>query len=73
MSQAQYSEGDIIRHGQGCTALMRVDKIRLNHGGPGHHRYYGKHCVGGLYACYERQASMPSLDDLKMWNEKNKN
>ena len=66
---ALFKKGDIIRHGVGSTALMRVDSISRDHGGVGDHRYYGRHCMGGAYGCYHADARPANDDDLKMWSK----
>ena len=61
--------GLIVRHGVGSTALMRVDAISLNHCRTGEHRYYGRHCMGGLQACYSSDAILADSNDLLTWRK----
>lgn len=67
-----YSVGVIVRYGEEPTALFRITSVRLNHGGPGAHRYYGDHVLGGARTGrYHSQCSIAtSTADVAMWAAK---
>lgn len=69
MSTPRFAIGDILRYGEGSTALMRVAYISANHGGKGHHRYYGQQCMGGTCGAYENNCEPASTADRKTWHE----
>jgi len=48
MSEHEFKVNDIVRHGRGATALMRIESFAA------HNRAYGTHMMGGAYgAAYE--------------------
>jgi hypothetical protein len=49
--------------------LFRVTYVSANHAGPGRHRYYGEHCMGGYYGAYENTVSRASRTDRKAWKD----
>lgn len=58
---ALFKVGDILRYGEGATALMEVEAISVSHGGSSA-RYYGRQFFGGAVAAYHGQVK-PSTDD----------
>jgi hypothetical protein len=67
MDEPKFSVGQILRYNDGPTALFRVSYISENHGGPGVHRYYGQHCMGGTHGSYESQCRLGNVEDQKTW------
>ena len=66
-----HRKGQILRTGDGPTALMRVETVRAGHGGL-RARYWGPHCMGGeTVAVYHEDAQLPTLADLDTWRKHN--
>lgn len=63
-----FKVGDILRYGEGSTALMRVTYVSVGHGGS-KARYYGQQCMGGFCGAYHDQVSLAAPDDRKTWFE----
>lgn len=65
MSDPKYKVGDVVGYHHGCygqvtqpggpTASFQIATVSKDHGGPGIHRYYGQHCLGGVVGAYEDQ------------------
>lgn len=65
-----FNVGDIVRYGDGPTALMRITSIRKM-GGENIAtavRYYGSHFFGGLEGRYHGQCMPADEQDLKRWD-----
>lgn len=62
-----WKQGDLVRYGSGSTALMLIEVVRLNHAGPGQHRYWGRQCMGGSAGAYQDQLSEPTDEDRATW------
>lgn len=62
-----FEKGAIIRHGNGETALMKVDTCEKRD--DGNHRYYGFHCMGGLCGAYHFDCKTATDDDFSIWEE----
>ncbi len=62
-------EGDVIRYGNGPTALMRITTISPNHGGSGMRRYYGRHFYGGGVGAYEDTCRRASAEEKKRYED----
>lgn len=58
--------GDILRYGDGSTALMRVTYVSVGHGGA-KARYYGQQCMGGSCGAYHEQCTLANAKDRKTW------
>jgi len=67
VSAPRFSVGDILRYGEGSTALLRVAYISPKHGDQP--RYYGQQCMGGSCAAYEGQCNKATPPDVKTWHE----
>lgn len=63
--------GDLVRYGDGVTALMVIESISKNHGGEGWHRYYGKQFFGGGVGVYHCDCREPSMADRAKWKTHN--
>lgn len=69
MRTPRFAIGDILRYGDGPTALMRVAFVSANHAGPDQHRYYGQQCMGGSVGAYESQCIQADGRDRDTWFE----
>jgi hypothetical protein len=58
----RFEAGQIIRYGEGTTALMRVTEISPNHGGFGP-RYYGRQFFGGAVGAYETDCTTATANE----------
>ena len=59
--------GTVLRYSAGSTALMLVEDVSENHGDPGQHRYWGRHCLGGVHGAYHDDCRLASAQDLATW------
>lgn len=66
MSAKLFKIGQILRYGEGETALMRVTYISRNHGGSPA-RYYGQQCMGGSCGAYHENVELADAKDRKKW------
>lgn len=57
MKTPEYKVGDIVRYGDGSTALMKIEHISENHGGKDQHRYYGRQFFGSPMGAYKSDCS----------------
>lgn len=64
---SKFSLGDIVRYGEGCTALMRIDHISPKHGGDVD-RFYGQQCMGGVCGAYEDRCRPATQEDIETWH-----
>ncbi len=53
--------GEVVRYGEGSTALMKITGVNKNHGG--HVRYYGTQFYGGIVGAYESDISKASAKE----------
>lgn len=71
MPKAKWKVGDLIRYGDGCTALMRITNVRDmgKSFGEDRYRYYGRgfHSTGTCTGRYEKQCCEPSALDKELW------
>lgn len=67
----KFNIDQVVRIGDGTTALMKISSISPNHGGIGKHRYYGDHVMTGAVGSYEDKISNASEEDLKIWEKNN--
>jgi len=58
-----YSLGEIVRYGDGPTALMQIDHIAANG------RFYGTHVLGGGVGASRDQLRIATNDDLNTWTD----
>jgi len=65
---APLTTGTLVRYGEAPAALMRIDSIAYNHGGPGQHRYYGAQLAGGSHAAYHAQLRLANEVDRAHWH-----
>ncbi len=63
--------GDLVRYGDGETALMMIEYVSKNHGGDGAHRYYGRQFYGGSVGAYHGACRKPSAADRAKWETHN--
>lgn len=68
----KYKVGQRVRH-LGGTTWFRITTRRLNHGGDGHHRYWGKYqpSIGGSVGAYENQITLYGKTGHKSKNPTN--
>ena len=62
--------GDMLRYGEGETALMVVKHVSPGHGGA-LARYYGRQCMGGSVGAYHDQCTPATHADRDTWSEHN--
>lgn len=62
-----YSVGDIIRYGDGPSALMQVKEVRVGYAGD-KARYYGTQCCGGNVGAYHTECER-ARNDINTWHE----
>jgi len=65
-----FTAGQIVRTGEGPTALMRIEHVSSRHGGP-LARYYGQHCLGHIVGAYHNNCSRPNAEDMETWRRHN--
>lgn len=68
MSKYEPAIGDIVRTGDGPTALMKIESFGTIFGK--NNRAYGTHCMKGATAAY-LPVKKATKDDLKTWEECN--
>lgn len=73
MTTQRFNVGDLVRYGDGETALMRVTSVRdmgESFGG-NRWRYYGRafHSTGTCTGRYQDQCSKPSALDRELWKQ----
>ncbi|MGA2550315.1 MAG: hypothetical protein ABSF50_09220 [Burkholderiaceae bacterium] len=57
--------GAILRYGPGPTALFQVSHVTVSE--QGEIKYFGEHCMGGLYCANHRETRLASARDLQTW------
>lgn len=66
----KFKVGEIVRYGHGPTAIMRIDSISVDHGGPGWTRYYGTQHFGGAVGAYEEWiARKATPEEIEAFNK----
>lgn len=66
---ARFSFGDLVRYGEGRTALMMVTGVSKDHGGAGIDYYHGEQCMGGVISQYMERLVAATHTDLVIWRE----
>jgi hypothetical protein len=67
MAPVPLKVGDVIRYLDGPTALMRVERISRNHGGPNVDRYYGIQHFGGGVGAYADSCRCATADEVALY------
>lgn len=66
--EPKFKVGDIVRYGDGPTALMKITQVReIGAGYCQYYRFYGDHVLRGLVGANSEDCRAPTLDDIKTW------